>query len=205
MKIRTAEFLTGAASPRQFPPPVLPEVAFAGKSNVGKSSLINLLLNRKNLVKTSSTPGKTQQINFFLINDAFRLVDLPGYGYAKVPREQKEQWATLVTGYLRRRECLRGVVLLLDTRHDPTELDAQLAGWLAEAGVPMLPVATKADQVSRNKLAVHQQRIAEVLELDAPPLPCSAKSKLGRNELWSRLRPWLEGTSEGKSMSHKVS
>ena len=117
MKIHSAEFVVGAVSPKQFPTPFLPEVAFLGKSNVGKSSLINTLLNRKRLVKTSGTPGKTREINFFLINGNFRFVDLPGYGFSRVAKSQKQHWQQLIESYLRNRTGLQGLVLILDARY----------------------------------------------------------------------------------------
>ncbi|MDP7157341.1 MAG: ribosome biogenesis GTP-binding protein YihA/YsxC, partial [SAR324 cluster bacterium] len=130
MKITSAELVISAAAPKQFPPTKVPEVAFAGRSNVGKSTLINSLLNRKNLVKTSSTPGKTQLINFFRINQSFHCVDLPGYGFAKVPAPLRRSWQALTEVYLSRREPLRGVVLIIDSRQGPTAGDVQLKQWL---------------------------------------------------------------------------
>jgi GTP-binding protein len=201
MKIVSAEFLQSAVSPRGFPPPFLPEVAFAGKSNVGKSSLINALLRRRNLVKTSGTPGKTQAINFFLINAQFRLVDLPGYGFAKVPLEVRKGWEGMVSGYLRARPCLRGVVVILDARHDPGPLDRQLKDWLEAAGVPALYVANKADKLKRGQLASQLKALAAALELPAPPLACSARTGAGRAELWQQLGAWVREPVRQRSVS----
>ena len=155
MKIRSAEFILSASSPWQFPAPTLPEIAFAGRSNVGKSTLINSLLNRKKLVKTSSTPGKTQLINFFKINDAFHFVDLPGYGFAKVPENVRQQWQRLIEAYLQERECLRNVVLIVDSRHGPTAQDRQLKEWLDYYERPVLIVASKIDKLKRGQIQKH--------------------------------------------------
>ncbi len=191
MKIVSAEFVQSAVSPRGFPPPVLPEVAFAGKSNVGKSSLINALLNRRGLVKTSATPGKTQAINFFVINASYRMVDLPGYGFAKVPLAVRQSWEGLILAYLSGREALRGVVVILDARHDPGPLDRQLKAWLDAAGVPALYVANKIDKLKRGQVATRLRAVAAALELDAPPLACSAQTGAGRQEIWRQLIAWV--------------
>ncbi len=191
MKIQTAEFLVGAASGTQFPSPVLPEVAFAGKSNVGKSSLINFLLNRKSLVKISGVPGKTRQLNFFLINGRFRLVDLPGYGFSRASHQEQANWVSLVESYLRNRPGLRGVVLILDVRHDPGPNDRMMKDWLEHFGVPYLAVANKTDKVSKGRLPERLAALANTLGLPEKPLPCAARSRLGRGELWLRLQEWL--------------
>jgi len=193
MKIVSADFVISAAAAAQFPHSVLPEVAFAGKSNVGKSSVINCLLQRKKLVKTSARPGKTQMINFFLINGGFHVVDLPGYGYAKAPKNIQSGWARLVEGYVTSRAGLNGLVLIVDVRHPPTALDLQMKAWLTELGRPFLVVANKVDQMSGNELRGHLQQIADGLGLSEPPLSFSAKTGAGRDELWAKLLPWLEG------------
>lgn len=193
MKIVSAEFVVSAAAPAQFPPPVLPELAFAGKSNVGKSSLMNSLLHRKKLVKTSARPGKTQLINFFLVNGRFHAVDLPGYGFAKAPKSVQAGWAKLVEGYLAGRANLRGLVLIVDIRHDPGPLDLQMKAWLDSLRRPYVVVANKADQVGRNDVPARLRQIESTLSLSEPPLAYSAKSDLGRDALWSRLQPWLGG------------
>jgi GTP-binding protein len=198
MKIDSAEFLQSAVSPRGFPPSFLPEVAFAGKSNVGKSSLINALLRRKHLVKTSSTPGKTQAINFFLINGRFRFVDLPGYGFAKVPLEVRRDWEGLIAGYLRGRTCLRGVVVILDARHDPGALDLQLKGWLDAAGLPALYVANKVDKLKRAQVSARLQALAAALALPELPIACSAVTGVGKPELWRALGEWLRAGQGAK-------
>lgn len=191
MKIHSAEFLVGAASPGQFPPPLLPEVAFAGKSNVGKSSLINTLLNRKHLVKTSATPGKTREINFFLINGTFRLVDLPGYGFSRAPREKKSGWEALIETYLRERACLKGLVLILDSRHAPGPLDQGMKAWLDAMQVRYLMVASKTDKLKRAQLERQLALLEGTLGLAEPPLPFSSKTRAGRDGLWRQLGAWL--------------
>src|SRR5512142_661190 len=151
MKILSAEFVTSAAGPKQFPIDKRPQVAFAGRSNVGKSSLINALLNRKSLVKTSATPGKTQLINFFVINDSFYFVDLPGYGYARVPQAVTDTWAPMIEGYLKKSPDLRAVVVLLDVRREPDERDIRLLDWLRQYHIPAIYALTKADKLSRQE------------------------------------------------------
>ena len=191
MKIKSAGLLESAAGANQFPDLVMPEIAFAGRSNVGKSTLINSLLTRKNLVKTSATPGKTRLINFFLINEIFCLVDLPGYGFAKVPTEMRESWRKLIETYLSRRDNLRGVVLIIDIRHGPTAQDRQLKSWLDFQQRPMLVVASKSDKLSRGKCASQLQKIKKDLELTQLPLPHSSLNKEGRGQIWKALDGWL--------------
>ena len=191
MKIKSAGLLESAAGANQFPDLVMPEIAFAGRSNVGKSTLINSLLTRKKLVKTSSTPGKTRLINFFLINEIFCLVDLPGYGFAKVPAEMRESWRNLIETYLSRRDNLRGVVLIIDIRHGPTVQDRQLKSWLDFHQRPMLVVASKSDKLSRGKCASQLQKIKKDLELTQLPLPHSSLNKEGRGQIWKALDGWL--------------
>ena len=191
MKIKSAGLLESAAGANQFPDLVMPEIAFAGRSNVGKSTLINSLLTRKKLVKTSSTPGKTRLINFFLINEIFCLVDLPGYGFAKVPAEMRESWRKLIETYLSRRDNLRGVVLIIDIRHGPTAQDQQLKSWLDFHQRPMLVVASKSDKLSRGKCASQLQKIKKDLELTQLPLPHSSLNKEGRGQIWKALDGWL--------------
>ena len=192
MKIRSAEFVLSASSPWQFPAPTLPEIAFAGRSNVGKSTLINSLLNRKKLVKTSSTPGKTQLINFFKINEAFHFVDLPGYGFAKVPENVRSQWQRLIDAYLQERESLRNVVLIVDSRHGPTAQDRQLKEWLDYYDRPVLIVASKIDKLKRGQIQKHLKIIRQDLKLDSTPLAHSSLEKGRREEIWRNLYPCLE-------------
>ena len=192
MKILSAEFVTSAAGRKQFPADRKPQVAFAGRSNVGKSSLINAILNRKSLVKTSSTPGKTQLINFFLINGTFYCVDLPGYGYAKAPRSVVDAWAPMIEGYIKGSPQIRGVVVLLDIRREPDDRDQRLIAWLGQYAIPALFVLTKADKLKRGEMAKARQMIARRLGLADLPLLTSVKSGLGigelRTEIARRLR-----------------
>jgi len=188
MIIKSAEFETSAVTPSQYPVSDLPEIAFAGRSNVGKSSLINALLNRKRLVKTSSTPGRTQLINFFNINHAFSFVDLPGYGYAKVPAAVRKKWGPMIETYLSQRPNLKGVVTILDIRRNPGREDLDLFGWLEHYAIPIVYVLTKADKLSKSKQAVRHQAIAGALLMDAQDLiPFSAKSRQGKENLWAAI------------------
>jgi GTP-binding protein len=168
-------------------------VAFAGRSNVGKSSLINTLVHRKNLVKTSATPGKTRAINFFLVNQRFLLVDLPGYGYARVPREMQASWRPMVETYLQQRSTLRAVVHIVDVRHPPTFQDQQLRAWMRHHDITTVTVATKADQVTRGQRAAHIQVIRQELALppEEPVLLFSAHNHEGRLQLWHCLGAFL--------------
>ena len=192
MKIHSAEFLLSASTTRQFPAATLPEIAFAGRSNVGKSTLINSLLNRKKLVKTSATPGKTQLINFFKINDQFYFVDLPGYGYAKVPESVRRKWQNLVEAYLSERETLRNVVLIIDCRHNPTVQDRQLLEWLEYYQRPSLIVASKIDKLKRGQVQKHLQKIKHDLSTKSVPLGHSSMQNGRREEIWKKLVPWIE-------------
>ncbi len=166
------------------PEPRLPEVAFSGRSNVGKSSLINRLTHRKKLARVSHTPGRTREIHFFQVNDQFALVDLPGYGYARISKARQAEWRPLIEGYLRTSAPLAGVVQLLDARHDPTGDDEQVLDFLADVGVPTLIVLTKTDKLPRAQVAGRIAAIAERVGLDTEQcLPFSAETGLGRDEL----------------------
>lgn len=191
MRIHSADFMVGAASPAQFPSSFLPEVAFAGKSNVGKSSVINAFLNRKKLVKISGTPGKTRQINFFLINGTFRLVDLPGYGFSRVSAGERAGWEKLIETYLRDRQFLKGVVLIVDARHPPGELDKTMIDWLKAFRIECLVVANKIDKLKKSQIPGHLKTVREGLALPGGAIPFSAKTKAGRDELAGRLAEWL--------------
>ena len=189
MIIRSAKFVCSAVTPGQYPPDDLPEVAFAGRSNVGKSSLINKILNRKKLVRTSKTPGRTQLLNFFEINELWRFVDLPGYGYAKVPVEIKKRWRPMVESYLTTRVNLRGMVWLLDIRREVSKEDLHLWDWLQAKQVPVIIVVTKADKLSKNKRNKQAASIAKSLGRKAQELiQFSATSGEGKDEIWQALR-----------------
>jgi GTP-binding protein len=188
MLIKSAEFVISAVRPQQYPAEELPEFAFAGRSNVGKSSLINTLVSRRKLVQTSSTPGKTRLINFFRVNDALMFVDLPGYGYARVSQEERLKWRPMIEKYLSSRENLKAVVLILDIRRTPNEEDAQLLNWLARREIAAILVVTKTDKLSKTSQAKQLRIIAEALEIDADELVLfSAKSRQGRDVLWRTL------------------
>ena len=193
MHIKSAQFVTSAVKPDQYPMADQPEVAFAGRSNVGKSSLINTLVNRKSLVKTSSTPGRTQLINFFMVNQALMLVDLPGYGYAKVPLAVKRQWGPMVETYLAKRTSLRAVVLLMDLRRSPGPEERNFLAWLAHYRIAAIPVLTKADKLSKSKQNNQRRVIVQALGLkDDSAILFSAKTRQGKERLWRRIESLLE-------------
>ena len=186
------KFLISVFDLKQLPAPEIPEIAFAGRSNVGKSSLLNRLIKRKSLVKTSAKPGKTQSLNFFLLDNAIYLVDLPGYGYAKVSKKMQAAWQELITAYLETRENLKCVVVIVDLRHELKIGDLQLVNWLRSTGVPFLLVYTKADKLSAN------QRNKNAAALDAgfgvsksERLLFSAKTGMGRDNLLQALDSYL--------------
>lgn len=183
--IRRLEFLGGQASVSGWKPvSELPEIAFSGRSNVGKSSLLNALVRRKALARVSSTPGKTREINFFRVNDAFHLVDLPGYGYARVSKAARSAWRPLIEGYLRTSEHLRGVVQLIDSRHLPSDEDHRMMQFLASLGVPTIVVATKVDKLKRSERGATLAALAQQLGIDDDQvIPFSAHTGEGRDEL----------------------
>ncbi|MEI6305519.1 MAG: ribosome biogenesis GTP-binding protein YihA/YsxC [Deltaproteobacteria bacterium] len=188
MDVIQTVFIKSAAKAKDYPVSELPEIAFAGRSNVGKSSLVNVLVNRKNLVRTSSTPGRTQLINFFSVNDRLVLVDLPGYGYAKAPSEVRKQWKPMIETYLTKRENLRGVVLILDIRRIPSDGDLEMLGWLEAWNIPAIIVVTKWDKLTKNERNKQLSLIAANIKRDKSTLfPFSALSKEGRDEIWREL------------------
>ena len=193
MEVHQAVFIKSAVKPKDFPPAELPEVAFVGRSNVGKSSLINVLAGRKALVRTSSTPGRTQLINFFDINGTLTLVDLPGYGYAKAPPDIRKQWGPMIETYLAKRENLKAVVLILDIRRIPSDGDLDMLGWLERYGIPPIIVLTKCDKLSKNERSKQTALIAKSIQRDIGiMLPFSALSKDGRNGIWTEIVRLLE-------------
>jgi GTP-binding protein len=183
--IRSLEFLGGMASPGGWrPDAVLPEIAFAGRSNVGKSSLLNKLIRRRKFARVSNTPGRTREVNFFKVNDAFVFVDLPGYGYARISKERRAEWKPLIESYLKSSPQLRGIVHLLDVRHDPTNDDRQMLDFLGELGVPTIVVLTKIDKLTATERARRVPELSATLGLDADQVvPFSAVTGEGRNEL----------------------
>lgn len=188
MIIKTADFIKSAVNPTHYPPAILPEIAFAGRSNVGKSSLINTLLNRKHLVKTSSTPGRTQLLNFFDINGAFTFVDLPGYGYAKVPASVKKNWGPMIETYLSTRKTLKGVVLIMDIRRNPKQEELNFIDWLTDFQIPGILTLTKTDKVSKSKQKPQKNSIAKTLFQEADNLILfSTKSRQGKDAVWDAI------------------
>ncbi len=192
MIIKSAEFLTSAAKSSQYPPGELPEIAFAGRSNVGKSSLINTLVNRKHLVKTSSTPGRTRLLNFFVINESFAFVDLPGYGYARVPDPIKKQWGPMIETYLSTRTSLKGVVLITDIRRIPGDEELSVINWLKYYGIPKILVLTKADKLSKTQQIARQIAAAKKFSVDKGELLLfSASSRQGKERVWESIETMI--------------
>ncbi len=193
MIVTSAEFIKSATKPSEYPPGNLPEIAIAGKSNVGKSSLINTLVNRKNLARTSSSPGRTQTINFFRVNEKISLVDLPGYGYAKVSLRIREAWKPMVESYLQTREGIRMVVLILDARRGPSPEDLTLLDWLDYHEIPSLIVLTKVDKLSQIERARQKRNLAAVPLLSGKTI-CffSALTGEGKEDLWAHIQGAFE-------------
>jgi len=188
MKVKEALFVKSAKNPNQYPRKDLPEVAFAGRSNVGKSSLINALLHRRGLAKTSATPGKTRLLNFFVVNSALSFVDLPGYGFAKVPERTRKSWESIVEAYLRGRKELRLVIVLLDARRDPGDHDLQLITWLRHYGISFAVVVTKIDKVPKSRRTFRIKEIASRLEgHEETIIPFSAASGEGKEAVWQAI------------------
>jgi GTP-binding protein len=190
MKITSAEFLKSSFQESDWPRDLKPEIAFMGRSNVGKSSVINSLLNTRGLARTSNTPGRTQSLNFFDINNSFRFVDLPGFGYARVPKSLRLGWGEMVTSYLAKRQQLVLSIQLVDSRHEPTKLDLQLHEWLEHSAKPRLIVATKSDKLSNNDLKMSLKRAQRVFKTETV-IAFSAKSGSGRDELWRTIEKSL--------------
>lgn len=195
MIIKKAELETVAVKRSQYPEDNVPEIAFAGRSNVGKSSLLNLLANRKSLARVSGAPGKTRTINFYRINDEFRIVDLPGYGYAKISKSISENWGDMMEEYFQNRQGLKKVVQLVDIRHAPSAQDVQMYEYLRHYGLDGLVVATKADKVSRNEMQKCMKTIRQTLKLgpDDLVIPVSALKRQGHDNLLAEIEKLLEG------------
>lgn len=186
MKVKKAEFITGAPSLEECPPSRYPEVCFAGRSNVGKSTLINALVNHKGLARTSNRPGKTQQINYYLINDRLFFVDLPGFGYAKVSKKERERWGRDIRDYLLERPSLRLVLHLVDIRHKPSKLDEEFFYWLGVNRMPFSVVLTKGDKLSHNKRMQSKARVKRILDemnIEVPIIISSGEEKTGVKEI----------------------
>jgi len=200
MKIKTVEFIKSAAEFSQAPFDGRPHLAVAGRSNVGKSTLINYLLGRRSLARTSGKPGHTRLLNFFLVNDSFYLVDLPGYGYAAVDRQTKGQWGPMVHNYLENHEDIRALLLLMDLRREAGPEEAKLMSWLGDAGLPYFPVLTKIDklkpQARAKKISLWNKSLLENEEFVGDLMPVSAHLKKGREELWAKVEPLLQPEPE---------
>ena len=186
MKIKKSEFVTSAVTKDQYPESELPEIAMVGRSNVGKSSLINMLLNRKNLARTSGTPGKTQLINFFDIDGKFTLVDLPGYGYARVSKEQKKTWGKIIETYLQTRTNLLEVFLLVDLRHKPTQEDIDMYQWIKSYGFNGIVVGTKHDKIKRSQLQKHIKIIRDTLGMDSDAVLVTASTMTRDGKIYGK-------------------
>ena len=197
------EIVCGVTS--KLPETMYNEVAFAGKSNVGKSSLINALMNRKALARTSAQPGKTQTINFYNINDAMYLVDLPGYGYAKVPEREKEKWGKMIECYLQTSKKLKAVFLLIDIRHDPSANDRQMYEWMVYQGYAPIIIATKLDKIKRSQIQKQIKAIKQGLQVEPGTIiiPFSAETKQGRDEIWELIDSFVL-PSEGDAVPETV-
>lgn len=201
MKIKNVELSMVCGITSKLPEMDKAEIAFAGKSNVGKSSLINALVNRKALARTSSTPGKTQTINFYTINDIMYLVDLPGYGYAKVSEKEKEQWGKLIERYLNTSKQLRAVFLLIDIRHEPSANDRMMYEWIVAQGYQPIIIATKLDKLKRSQVQKHVKMVKEGLKLlpGTTVIPFSSETKQGREEIWELIETsFLSETKESE-------
>lgn len=200
MEIKSATFVTSLAQYREAPPITLPQVAVVGKSNVGKSSLINALCNRRKLCKTSATPGKTRLINVFLINEAFHLVDLPGYGFAKVDKKEKERWGAMMDGYFQQSTLLAHVLLLVDIRHEPTQDDIAMAQYFRQMDIPFTVVATKADKISRGARMKYLAPICRAMLVQPwEVIPSSSEDKTGCDRLLELMEAVLQDEARADS------
>jgi len=190
MNFRKAEFITSAPSIKECPEESLPEFCFAGRSNVGKSSIINKITNKKKLARTSNTPGKTQQMNYYNIDDEVYFVDLPGFGFAKVPKKERDRWGKDIKQYLLQREPLKLILHLVDSRHSPTGLDQEFFYWMASKQKPFAVLLTKADKISKNKLSQAEKKVGDILSgmnIEVPIIPCSGETGKGVEEIQSLI------------------
>lgn len=201
MNVTKAEMIITAGMTSQFPKHDLPEIAFAGKSNVGKSSLLNAMLNRKSLARTSSQPGKTQTINFYSVQDTFMFVDLPGYGYAKVSKSEREKWGKLIEGYLQKREQLQKIILLIDIRHEVGSNDKMMYDWIKHYHDEVIVIATKMDKIKRSQVQKQLAVIRKGLGLSGNDklIAFSSETKQGKDELWKVIEECLEMGEETMS------
>ncbi|GAA4704903.1 ribosome biogenesis GTP-binding protein YihA/YsxC [Brevibacillus fulvus] len=206
MKVTSAEFVISAVGPKQYPTDGLPEIALVGRSNVGKSSLINKMLNRKALARTSSRPGKTQTLNYFRINHRLYFVDFPGYGYAKVAKSVKQQWGKMIESYLTDRKELRLVVQLVDIRHAPSKDDIAMYDWCKQIGLTTVVVATKGDKIARGRWQQHLKVIREQLQLRETDsmLVFSSETGQGRDELWGTILKYINTGTETEAETEEA-
>lgn len=193
MKVHNASIVISAVSPKQYPETGLPEIALSGRSNVGKSSFINTLIDRKNLARTSSKPGKTQTLNFYLIEDVLHFVDVPGYGYAKVSKTEREKWGKMIETYITQRKQLKAVVLLIDFRHEPSKEDVQMYQYLKYYEIPVIVVATKIDKIPRGKRNKQEQLIKKALDYEQEDtfILFSSVTKEGKELAWQAIEAYL--------------
>lgn len=194
MKLNSVEFVTSVAHVDQLTNKTIPEIAFAGRSNVGKSSLINCLLNRKKMAKISSTPGKTRLLNYFILNEKLYFVDLPGYGFARVPPSERKKWRQLIEGYMTTSNMLKVTLILTDLRHPLSKLDVEMITWVSHMDLPHLVIGTKADKLSRNQLHIQlakNKRQLKEIGSDAELMPFSSVTKVGRKELWQKMSEFV--------------
>jgi GTP-binding protein len=194
MKVTEAELVISAVGPKQYPADALPEIALAGRSNVGKSSFINKMINRKSLARTSSKPGKTQTLNFYKINQELFIVDVPGYGFAKVPKAERDKWGQFIEEYITTRDRLRLIVLLVDIRHEPSKDDQLMYEWLVHMGIPVAIVATKVDKIPKGKVQKHIKIVRETLKVEkgAPIIPFSSETGQGKDEAWNTIFAYIK-------------
>lgn len=198
MNVNNVSLAAVAVKKSQYPEQSLPEIAFAGKSNVGKSSLINTMINRKSLARTGQSPGKTRTINFYNIENALYFVDLPGYGYARAPKSEIAKWGGMIEDYLLGRESLKAIIMLVDIRHEPGENDKMMYNWLRHYGHRIVVAATKSDKIKRSQLQKHKKMITLSLGLEEGDIliPFSSENKSGRDELWSVIERLSELTPD---------
>ncbi|WP_440896013.1 ribosome biogenesis GTP-binding protein YihA/YsxC [Amphibacillus sp. Q70] len=194
MKVTQSDITISAVSPKQYPAEGLPEIALAGRSNVGKSSFINKMINRKALARTSSKPGKTQTLNFYLINEFFHFVDVPGYGYAKVSKKEREAWGKMMETYFSDRKNLKAAVLIVDIRHQPTEDDVTMYDFLKHYQIPVLIIATKLDKIKKGQVNKQLKMIGEKLRIEADDqiIPFSAETAQGKDIAWKVIESYLK-------------
>jgi GTP-binding protein len=203
MKVNQAEFIISAVGPSQYPPDALPEIALAGRSNVGKSSLINRMIQRKNLARTSSQPGKTQQLNYYKINSDLFFVDLPGYGYARASKSKREIWGKFIEEYLTTREYLKLVLLIIDLRHPPSKDDQKMYDWLKHNGIPMCVVTTKADKITKGHWQRHVKIVRDTLRMEKhePLIVFSSELGVGKDELWQIIEQQMGRDDDEEDVS----